>query len=331
MTQEAAMQRVSDALDDVRQILQDPEGQVSEQHLVSQVLLKRFVGHTGGDARRIIPFNLARPASKQPSKSPKECGKVRDFVKFGSGHLERHVWKPTEDALPAAFAAVDYGSLFDHPEHVATIKNVIALHYVRSTQIRDMQRGIWPGIVTNQMEWWLGPGAGLLDRGYFLRHGLHPGSIQERRRFVEEMIQPWVDAADAELLFDARLEWLFEQACVLIGGFGLEILTPARGQFLIGDVPALTVRHDRLDAGVRNGIPIGDANSVVLPLGPRHLAAVGPANQYGTIPVDLRDRLNALQVQEADRYVYFQPGSGLEVFVRSQPRFRVVRQPTPGR
>jgi hypothetical protein len=144
------------------------------------------------------------------------------------------------------------------------------------------------------------------------------------------MIQPWVDAADAELLFDARLELLFEQACALIDGFGLETLTPVRGQFLIGDVPALTVRHDRLDAGVRNGIPIGDAHSVVRPLGPRHLAAVGPTNHYGTIPADVRDRLNALRVQEADRYVYFQPGSGLEVFVRSQPRLHMIHQPMRG-
>ncbi|MEY9932427.1 hypothetical protein ABH926_007078 [Catenulispora sp. GP43] len=126
------------------------------------------------------------------------------------------------------------------------------------------------------------------------------------------------------MLFDARLEALFKQGCDLVTSFGLEILTPERGQFLIGDVPALTVRHDQAAAGVRNGIALGDAHSVVLPLGPRQLAAFGPVSGYSTIPVKLRDRLNGIQVQEADRYVYFRPGSGLEEFVRSQPRVQAV-------
>lgn len=323
MDQEA-VQRISAAMPDVRQVLEDAEGPVGEQHTVSKVLLKQFAGHGGRDNRRIIPFSLEYPDSRHRSKSPRECGKVPDFVKFGSGHLERHVWKPIEDALPDALAAVDDRTVFDRPEHVATIKNAIILHFVRSTQIRDLQRDIWPHLVARKREWWLSSGATLLNHGYRLHHGLYPGSVQERQRFLEERLQLWLDAAESELLFDARLEALFHQGCEMVADFGLEILTPERGQFLIGDVPALTVRHDRNKAGVRNGIALGDAHSVVLPLGPRRLAAFGPVNGYGTIPVDLRNRLNGIQVQGADRYVYFRPGSGLEEFVRSQPRIRAV-------
>ena len=81
-----------------------------------------------------------------------------------------------------------------------------------------------------------------------------------------------------------RVEDLFGQAREWMSGLGLEILTPASGEFLIGDVPVLTIRHDRTQAGVLGGIALGDANTVIMPLGPHHLAALGTANLAGKLP-----------------------------------------------
>ncbi|MEY9895597.1 hypothetical protein ABIA35_005981 [Catenulispora sp. MAP12-49] len=63
MSDEMAVQ-VADALEDVRRVLQDPAPAVTDQHLVSRVLLKRFAAHGGLDARNVVPFDLARPEAK---------------------------------------------------------------------------------------------------------------------------------------------------------------------------------------------------------------------------------------------------------------------------
>jgi hypothetical protein len=134
---------------------------------------------------------------------------------------------------------------------------------------------------------------------------------------ADELLKPMTDAAESGVLFRSRLDSIFAQARGMLAGWGLEILKPAQGEFLIGDIPALTMRHDQVRVGVRNGIALGDANTVLLPLGPHHLAALGRADIIATISADQVDRLNSLQVQAADRYVYFRPGSGLEKYVLS--------------
>ncbi|MFH9675107.1 DUF4238 domain-containing protein [Streptomyces sp. NPDC017405] len=85
----------------------------------------------------------------------------------------------------------------------------------------------------------------------------------------------------------------------------MEVLTPATGQFLIGDNPAVTIRREGTETSF--GMAFGDAHSLVLPVGPRHLLVLGPKNVMDTIPRDVIDELNAVQVYAADRYVYMHP------------------------
>jgi len=63
------------------------------------------------------------------------------------------------------------------------------------------------------------------------------------------MMQPSIDRAVSGQLFRVRIEDLFSQARQWMRGQGLEILTPASGEFLIGDVPALTIRYGLSQAG----------------------------------------------------------------------------------
>lgn len=76
-----------------------------------------------------------------------------------------------------------------------------------------------------------------------------------------------VDAADKGALYRARIEVLFDKARAFLAQSGPEIVTPAEGEFLIGDVPALTMRHDQIAVGLRAGLALGDAHAIVMPLG----------------------------------------------------------------
>ncbi|MFF2937926.1 hypothetical protein [Streptomyces mirabilis] len=53
------------------------------------------------------------------------------------------------------------------------------------------------------------------------------------------------------------------------------------------------------------------------------MLSLGPENVMLTVPQSLVDRLNAVQVHAADRYVYMHPESGLEPFVERAAQRRL--------
>lgn len=313
-----------DLLTGVHRVLQAGDDNIADQHVVSKVVLKRFAARAGQHKGLIVPFNLDYPQARHAPRGPDGCGKIKNFVPVASASLEQ-VWKPTEDALHDVFKSLDESRLFEEPAHLAVIKDAIALHYVRSTKVRDIHQTIFDNVSSVTRGWWLNERRPLLDHAYYERYRLYPAGEQTREAFIDEVMEPFSTAAESGALFRARVEEIFAIARAMPSKFGgVEIVQPEEGEFLIGDVPALTVRHDQLTVGVRAGIALGDANTVIFPLGPHHLAALGPANQIGTVPKRTVDRLNAMQVEAAHRYVYFRPGSGLDETVRTALPMRWV-------
>jgi hypothetical protein len=309
----------------VQRVLQARGDNIADQHVVSKVLLKRFAARLGKHRGLIVPFNLDHPQGNLVPRGPDGCGKIKNFVPVASASLEQ-VWKPTEDALHRALQSLDESRLFEEPAHVATIRDAIALHYIRSTSVQEMYNSAVANFTSANRAWWLNEGRAILDRAYYQMHKLHPGGDQGRAAFVDGLMEPYSTAAENGALFRASVEVLFAQARMLLSRFGgVEILQPEEGEFLIGDVPALTVRHDQLTVGVKSGIALGDASSVILPLGSHHLAALGPTDQIGTVSKRTVDRLNTMQVQGVHKYVYFRPESQLEETVHAALAMRVLQ------
>lgn len=75
------------------------------------------------------------------------------------------------------------------------------------------------------------------------------------------------------------------------------------------------------------GMAFEDAQTLLLPIGPKHLLSPGTEDVRLTVPQTFVDRLNAVQVHPAHRYVYMQPESGLEPFVDHAAQ----RRPAGGR
>ena len=101
-------------------------------------------------------------------------------------------------------------------------------------------------------------------------------------------------------LFRLRVQDLFRTFQEHFQGSGVEILEP-RGTgsgFLIGDTPALTVDLATGNAGVRGQrIALGAANTVMLPLTPRLLVALGPVTATAQVPHEFVEHVNHVQVQ----------------------------------
>lgn len=82
---------------------------------------------------------------------------------------------------------------------------------------------------------------------------------------------------------------------------------PGSGEFLLGDVPALTVRRDTRQVGVLGGIALHDAHSVFMPIGPGHVASLRSSPRSAELTPDLVEDVNARQVQDAIEHVYMRP------------------------
>ncbi|MFG3384582.1 DUF4238 domain-containing protein [Streptomyces sp. NPDC047999] len=299
---------------------------VSRQHLVSQVLLKRFtMPGERSSGWQLISFDLDHPERHHKRKGPRECGWVEDFVSFDSVAAE-DLWRQIEQRVPDTFAAVEAGTPFDDPKHAGILRDLATLHLVRSHRYRDVHRdayerareGVRSGLLQNY--------EGQLGREALRKTGLHLTGPQALGAFADRLIESSTPAQDhaSGKLFRLSIEEMFQKVRAKASNWQIEILTPQNGQFLIGDSPAITLRRD--GKGTEYGMAFGDAHTVVLPLGPRHLLALGPQNVISQVPKALVDELNAVQVLAARRYVYFHPRSGLESFVKAGVESRSERR-----
>lgn len=79
---------------------------VTDQHLISKVILKRFAAAAGQDKGLICSFRLRYSRARHRPLGPDGCGKVPDFVSCASASMEQ-LWKETEDKLHDALLALN--------------------------------------------------------------------------------------------------------------------------------------------------------------------------------------------------------------------------------
>jgi hypothetical protein len=130
-------------------------------------------------------------------------------------------------------------------------------------------------------------------------------------------MEPALQIVTSDPWFRARIEDYFYKARELVDKSELEVLTSACGEFIIGDVPALTIPREGSRPGVLDGTAFGDARTVIMPLGPQHIVALARTNVNAELNSDQVNLANTYQVRGALEYVYFRPGSTLAQFVRS--------------
>ncbi|MER5775490.1 DUF4238 domain-containing protein [Streptomyces sp. NPDC002039] len=298
----------------VRELEHDPGRRVRRQHLVSKVLLKRFTAPgTGGQGPQLYPYDLDHPHQVHKLKGPAGCGWVEDFVPFASGSLES-VWARTEQHLPRAFAALDAGRLFEEPEHHPVLRDLIALHWVRSHFYRNTFDRIYTDSRAQRRQWFLTTGQDLIKAAALQELGLHLTGLQGLQHVVDELQRPTDELYESGALLRIQMEDMFYKVREHIATAALEIHTPATGELLIGDTPAQTIRKDG-DSRVY-GMAIGDATTMVIPLGPKHLLTLGRHHAQGISWDQGRDFMNRLQILAARRHVFYRPRSGLEHTVR---------------
>lgn len=293
---------------------------IARQHVISQSLLRQFTENQAPAGRVLARYDLLT-GNILPTGT-KGVGWVLDFVKIDSASTES-IWQRVENSLAQAIAAAHAGTVLADPLLVETLRNAIALHHVRHPQTKDNHERIWvetrdsavSRIATTPLA------AEAFRRNH---HGIHPAGVEALQMGAEVAVERLTNAVDNGVVFRLRVEDLFDKICDRFAGHGLEILTPANPdkEYVIGDVPALAVDFATGAAGLAQGVGLANANAVILPLAPRVLVALGPADATASAPDPLVDSLNALQVRAAERYVYHRPGADFVSFITA------IRPPT---
>jgi hypothetical protein len=289
---------------------------VDDQHVISKVILKRFADVDGKWKGLLYPFRLSYPNASHRPLGPDGCGKIKDFLTYASASAER-LWKETEDRLPDALSALEDGTLLTKREQVVTIKNAIALHFARSGATRIASRGAAATVTAATRRMWLTERRSQLESEFLRAKGFYAVGDQALNRFLDEIMEPTLTIVTSDQWFRARVEDLFYKARELTDNAGLEVLTSGCKEFLIGDIPALTIPRDNSRPGVLGGTAFGEGRTVLMPLGPRHLVALARTDATVDLKPNQVDQINSHQIRGALEYVYFRPASGLVQFVRS--------------
>ena len=296
---------------------------IHNQHLVSGVLLGQFAAPIGQrGAPQVYSLNLEYPHAKLRGRGLETCGKapIADFVKFASQSLEQVWWRVENDA-DATFAAVRADSALQ-PAHLDRLRDLVAVHHARSIQYYAVFEDSLLRVGQEARRFWQQLPE-VLDAIAASRLGLPGGEVGSRERAFQELHRPIGSWIEAGALFHVMMLSRYWRTRQWLRGFGLEILAPSCGEFVVGDVPALTVRKGLPSAGVNGGIGYAFADAIVLPIAPDYLIRVvdGPS-RYVEIDDDEVHELNAWQVRGAFSHVYLRPGSGLEEYIRSVDRPR---------
>jgi hypothetical protein len=239
---------------------------VHNQHLVSGVLLGQFAAPIGQrGAAQVYSFNLEYPHAKVRGRGLETCGKapIADFVKFASQSLEQ-VWWRVENDSGATFAAVRAGDALQ-PAHLDRLRDLVAVHYARSIQYYAVFEDSLLHAGQAALRFWQQL-PDVLDAIAASRLGLPGGDPGRRERVVQELHRPISEWIEAGALFHVMMLSRYWRTRQWLRGFGVEILTPSLGEFVVGDIPALTVRRDMPNAGVNGGIGYAIADAIVLPI-----------------------------------------------------------------
>jgi hypothetical protein len=280
------------------------------------VILKQFAEPWGQKGEVLLAsLGVKHPDRKPIRGGPKRFGKIPDYLRFASGSAE-DLWGQTEDKLHEPLEAIKRDDGITDLGHEAVIRDAIALHFIRSIPTAALHQVTWVEQREAARRQWRDKPE-LLQWAHVNLFGWWTSDPGRLEMALEEIHKPVDELIGSHAVFRVSLEDRFERARSGFHAFDLKILTSHHREFLIGDVPVLAMRNGYGGLGIFDGVGLANADEIVLPLTPHHVAVLGQGSQDRVATSAEIERYNALEVKIAYRYVYFRPKSNIHEFVRS--------------
>jgi hypothetical protein len=213
-----------------------------KQHVVSQVLLRRFAvaGHIEATA-------LAHPDSGWRRRSPAAVGYVEDFVRANAEEVEQ-VWGEVESRLAPALVDLDRGgSVESGGATEEALRDCLALHWARSRRVRAAADRAWDSVRTRSHAD-LATRPDLLDRSFLQLTGLHPAGPQARAiAIANDRLHEGPDDVRSGRHFADRVVEFFERARIELATIHIAVydIPPEAEDLLLSDSPVVAPNSAR--------------------------------------------------------------------------------------
>ena len=303
--------RLAELIEKVKDASDASSATVPKQHVVSRTLLRHFCEVV--DARRGSQLaELALQNEHVRLIGPGGAGYVLNFVKVDSATTEAR-WQTVEAKLPKAIEAAETGTLPHRPDLEDLLLQAVSLHFARNPLSRDIHERSFEAAYEHQLQ---ALAAHPLAEEAFRRNhqGIVTAGPAGRRLGAEAVLENMRGKFDKGLFFRLRVEELFESCIVRFRGLGIEVLTVPEdigAEFMMGDAPAVPTDDHNLFAGLYEGMGLGVASKVILPLTPRLVIALSQHPNSHRATNDEVAELNRLEARAAQHHVYYRPSAEL--------------------
>lgn len=290
------------------------------QHTVSQVVLRRFARNG-----QLTVFD--RDKSIVCCKGAGGAFFVEDFERLRPVEAEER-WGPIESAMPRIYSLIRARTVLKDELAVSTLIDLMAVHWVRSPAIRLAHERIADTVIENSFQKYEGKGP-LLSQAYTQRTGLIASTAGELEWTNAELhnIAPEV----REKWWSDRAEINFEQAREIFRRCHLQIGCARAGDFLIGDAPVITRKNNHDGLGPHQGVAIGDASEICMPIDPEVIIGLGPEPALIELDRGAVERYNGFQIRSFQRWLGSRPEGPSDHSMRTAIPARTVLRYQPHR
>ena len=287
------------------------------QHTVSQIVLRQF-------ALRGILTIYDSEQGLFLSKGPRGAFHMPFDQHDPLGSEER--WGEIETQMPKLYAALEARCTPGDPGLEAMVHDVLALHWARSGAMKTAHQEVTDQVTRRSMEK-LARYPGILEREMLRLVGLHATSAEALDWFNQE-IHARVVRENSEEWWSGRNARNFAEARKMMSKWSVQIgYAPVGCELIISDSPVVTVKcgHDGL--GPHQGVALGDASEIFMPLSPSVMVALGPEPTTIELGPEVVDRYNELQIRARLRWLCCRPSGSAEATLRATMSVRDPRRP----
>jgi hypothetical protein len=293
-------------------IVRIPKG----QHTVSQVVLRKFTTKsllTVYDRETQLIRNLG----------PGGAFKMQ-FDQYDSlGSEER--WGKIEKRLPKAYTALEARTASGDEEIEDLLRDLLAMHWARSAAMR-MAHEIVTRNVRDDHIVQMSESPELLRFAYRQRTGMELVG-QEGLDWYNQTLHERVVGENSEMWWSQRNKIHYEQARERFAESSIQIGYSSGDDLLIGDAPVITMKSNHEGVGPHQGVALGDANLIAMPVAPNTVVGLGPVRLEVDLPPRQIFQYNVWQVRGFINWLGCQPGGATDRRMRADLPAKKVLPP----